>query len=443
MICNLKFEIYRYPPYTFPDIHRPTRMFQLFEDDISVVDSEVSGLLEKERERVRDSLQLIPSENFASRAVLEATGSITSNKYAEGYPGKRYYEGNEFVDGLENLARDRATALFGADHANVQVLSGGPANMCVFAAILEDGDKVLSMDLAQGGHLTHGATVNFSGQRYEFHHYPVDKDTHKIDYEVVRARAKEVQPKLIIAGASAYPREINFDIFRQIADEVGALLLADISHIAGLVAAGVHPEVHPHAHIVTSTTHKTLRGPRGAVILCEERFAKAIDKAVFPQIQAGPHMNSITAKAVAFHEAAQPSFKAYAKQVVANASTLSEELMGLGWKLTTGGTDNHLMVMDLREESYSGHKAAKALANAGIVTNKNMVPYDERSPMKTSGVRLGTPAMTSRGMKEVDMKQIAQWIDRCLKHIKDEDIHVQIASEIQTYLESFPIYSHY
>jgi len=418
-------------------------MLSLFDGSLSSVDTEVSGILELERERVRDTLQLIPSENFASRAVLEATGSITSNKYAEGYPGKRYYEGNEFVDQLENLAIERAKALFGAEHANVQPLSGGPANMCVFAALLEDGDKVLSMDLAQGGHLTHGATVNFSGKRYQFTHYPVDEDTHRIDYEVVRRIAHEVKPRMIIAGASAYPREINFDIFREIADEVGALLLADISHIAGLIAAKVHPDAVQYADVVTTTTHKTLRGPRGALIMCKKKHAKAIDKAVFPKIQAGPHMNAITAKAVAFHEAAQPAFVSYSKQVVSNSIAMAEELQRLGLTLTTGGTDNHLAVIDLRDKKFSGKKAARCLARAGIITNMNMVPYDPRTPLKPSGVRIGSPAMTSRGMKEKDMEHIARWIYTVIDHISDETVQDRIAAEVKEYLTDFPIYSHY
>ncbi len=415
----------------------------IFTNDIATTDPEIAGLLQKELERVTTTLQLIPSENFASRAVQNATGSIAANKYAEGYPNARYYEGNEFIDQIEILAQERVKKLFNAEYANVQPLSGGPANMCVFAAILKDGDKVLSMDLAQGGHLTHGAKVNFSGRKYDFHHYPVDPETHRINYEVVRAKAKEVMPKLIIAGASCYPREINFDIFREIADEVGAIFMADVSHIAGLIAAGVHPKVFPYADIVTTTTHKTLRGPRGAVIMARKEFGPKIDKAVFPNIQAGPHMNAICAKAVAFHEALSPAFVDYSKQVVENAVTLAEALMGFGWKLTTDGTDNHLMLIDLSKNNFDGAVASRALADAGIVTNKNMVPYDKRTPQSPSGVRLGSPAMTSRGFVTKDMTQVANWINNILTNISDQKTISTVRSEIAEYVKDLPIYPSY
>lgn len=405
------------------------------------VDPSIASLTLQELERLRSTLQLIPSENFASRAVLETTGSIFSNKYAEGYPGKRYYEGNEVVDQMETLAIERAKRLFGAEHANVQLLSGGPANMCVYEALLKEGDTVLSMDLAQGGHLTHGAKVNFSGKRYRFVHYQVDAQTHTINMDEVRELARKEQPKMIVAGASAYPRIIDFAAFRAIADEVGALLLSDISHIAGLIVGGVHPDAVAHSHIVTTTTHKTLRGPRGAIILCKKEFADSIDKAVFPRVQAGPHMNTIAAKAVAFEEALHPSFKEYAKAVVDNAQVLAEELTRKGWRLTTGGTDNHLMVLDLSETRLSGKEGAAAMAAAGLIANKNMIPYDQKSPMVTSGVRLGTPAMTSRGLGKEDMKQIAVWIGEVLAS-PEEATTMKVRKEISAYLEKFPLYSY-
>ncbi len=404
-------------------------------------DALLASLSKQELVRLRSTLQLIPSENFASRAVLEMTGSVFSNKYAEGYPGKRYYEGNEVVDQVESLAIERAKQLFGTEHANVQLLSGGPANMCVYEALLQEGDTVLSMDLAQGGHLTHGAKVNFSGKRYRFVHYQVDKETHMINLDEVRELALREKPKMIVAGASAYPRTLDFAAFRKIADEVGALLLSDISHIAGLIAGGVHPDAVAHSHIVTSTTHKTLRGPRGAIILCKKEFADVIDKAVFPKVQAGPHMNTIAAKAVAFQEALEPNFKEYARAIVDNASVLAQELIRKGWKLTTGGTDNHLMVLDLSGTTLSGKKAASILADAGIVANKNMIPYDQMSPMITSGVRLGTPAMTSRGLHGDDMKQIAAWIAEVLSS-PTEDTAAKVRREIAFFLEKYPLYSY-
>lgn len=401
-------------------------------------DPTLFALGEEELARVRNTIQLIPSENFTSRGVMEMTGSIFTNKYAEGYPGKRYYEGNEVVDKVENLAIERAKALFGAEHANVQPLSGGPANMSVYAALLEEGDKVLSMDLAQGGHLTHGAPVNFSGKQYHFVHYPVDQETHEIDMKVVEELALKEKPKMIVAGASAYPRTIDFATFRAIADKVGALLMADISHIAGLVATGAHPDAVKYADVVTTTTHKTLRGPRGALIMCKQEYAKAIDKAVFPKIQAGPHMNTIAAKAVAFHEASTPLFKEYIDEVVMGAKMLATTLQERGWKLTTGGTDNHLMVIDLRDTELTGADAASKLARCGIVTNKNMVPYDHRSPFVTSGVRIGTPAMTSRGFTEEDWRWTGYFIDKALRALPEEEKNISM--EISTYLSDFPLY---
>lgn len=414
-----------------------------FFGSIAQVDPAIDSLLQQELERVRDTIQLIPSENFASAAVLRATGSIASNKYAEGYPGKRYYEGNAFIDQMETLAIERAKTLFGAEHANVQLLSGGPANMCVYEAFLEEGDTVLSMDLAQGGHLTHGAQVNFSGKKYRFVHYPVDQETHRIDMNVVRDLAKRERPKMIVCGASAYPRSIDFAAFRAIADEVDALLFADISHIAGLVAGGVHQSPLPYADVVSTTTHKTLRGPRGAIILTRAEHARAIDSAVFPKIQAGPHQNMIVAKAVAFEEALQPEFATYARNVVENAQILATTLQELGHTLTTGGTDNHLMVLNVAAEGLKGNTAARALAEAGIVTNKNMIPYDTASPFVTSGVRIGTPAMTSRGMGAEDMKKIAQWMDRVLRAHSDAAVLAEVRQEITQHLSHFPIYETY
>lgn len=418
-------------------------MQEHFTAPIKQADPAIHELLTKELDRLATTLQLIPSENFASRAVLEATGSIASNKYAEGYPGRRYYEGNEFIDQMEQLAIDRAKQLFDAEYANVQPLSGGPANMCVYEAFLQEGDTVLSMDLAQGGHLTHGAMVNFSGKKYRFVHYQVDQDTHRIDMNVVRDLARREKPRMIVCGASAYPRLIDFAAFRAIADEVGALLFADVSHISGLIVGGVHPSPLPYADVVTTTTHKTLRGPRGALILSRKEYAKAIDSAVFPRIQAGPHQNMIVAKAVAFHEASLPEFKDYAAQVVKNAAVLAETLQQLGHVLTTGGTDNHLMVMNVAAHGLTGSVAAGALAKAGIVTNKNMIPYDTASPFVTSGVRLGTPAMTSRGLKEDDMRLIGGWIDAALAAHQDDAALLKIRTDIAAHLAAFPIYHHY
>ncbi|MFN7161039.1 MAG: serine hydroxymethyltransferase [Candidatus Gracilibacteria bacterium] len=410
---------------------------QLSENDI-----EMSRLIDGELGRIRDTLQLIPSENFASRAVMEVTGSILTNKYAEGYPYKRYYEGNEFVDQIESLAIERAKTLFGAEYANVQPLSGGPANMCAYEAILQDGDTVLSLNLAQGGHLTHGATVNFSGKKYHFVHYNLDPVTHLINFDEVRALAQKEKPKLILAGYTAYPRMVDFTQFKTIADEVGALFMADISHIAGLIVGGVHQSAVPYADIVTSTTHKTLRGPRGALILAKAELGDAINKAVFPRIQAGPHMHSIAAKAVAFHEAMQPDFKEYAAQILKNAKVLSEELMNLGYDLVSGGTDTHLMIVDLRKKGITGKAAATALDEAGIVANKNLVPYDTASPFVTSGVRLGTPAMTTRGLKEKDMLQVAAWMDRVMRSVENTEEKMKVRGEIKEYLKAFPLYDY-
>lgn len=417
-------------------------MSTLFSLPLSENDIEMSSLIDGELGRIRDTLQLIPSENFASRAVMEVTGSILTNKYAEGYPKKRYYEGNEFVDQIETLAIERAKTLFGAEYANVQPLSGGPANMCAYEAILEEGDTVLSLNLAQGGHLTHGATVNFSGKKYHFVHYNLDPITHLINFDEVREIAHRERPKLILAGYTAYPRMVDFATFRAIADEVGALFMADISHIAGLIVGGGHMSAVPYADIVTTTTHKTLRGPRGALILAKESLGESINKAVFPRVQAGPHMHSIAAKAVAFHEAMQPDFKDYIAHVLQNAKVLSEELLALGYDLVSGGTDTHLMILDLRKNAITGKAAASALAEAGIIANKNLVPYDTVSPFVTSGVRFGTPAMTTRGLREQDMKQIARWMDRVIKNVSDDAEKSSVRAEIKEHLKGYPLYEY-
>lgn len=405
-------------------------------------DPEMYSLHEQELQRVRDGLQMIASENFTSEAVLEAVGSIFGNKYAEGYPGKRYYEGNINNDHGERLAIQRAMALFNAEHANVQLLSGGPANMAAYAAIINKGDTIMSMNLAQGGHLTHGAPVNFSGEKYNFHHYNLDPKTHLIDFDNIYKLADEIRPKLIVAGATAYPRTIDFEKFKAIAEEFHAKLMVDMSHIAGLVAGKVHPDPVPLSDIVSSTTHKTLRGPRGAIILSKQEYAEAVDKAVFPKIQAGPHMNAVMAKAVAFLEAGKPEFKLYAQQIITNARTLAEELLKLDYDLVSGGTDNHLLIMNLTKNDITGKEAAKKLDDAGICTNKNLIPYDTKSPFVTSGVRMGTPAMTTRGLKEEGMIRTAHWIDRVLKNLQDEKTILAVKNEIREYLTQFPLYPH-
>lgn len=381
-------------------------------------DPEIFALIEEERERQTRGLELIASENIVSESILEAAGSILTNKYAEGYPGKRYYGGCEVVDKVENLARDRMKELFGAEHANVQPHSGSQANMAAYMAILEPGDKILGMDLSNGGHLTHGSPVNFSGQLYDFKHYGVDANGF-IDYEDVRRLAKEHQPKLIVAGASAYPREIDFKKFREIADEVGAMLMVDMAHIAGLVATGEHPNPVPYADIVTTTTHKTLRGPRSGAILCKEKYAKQVDKSAFPGMQGGPLEHIIAAKAVCFKEAMSDDFKKYIKQVKANTQALAKELIDLGYELVSGGTDNHLMLIDLRNKDITGKDAEKMLGEVDITVNKNTVPNETQSPFVTSGIRMGTAALTTRGFKKEDMKKVATLIDECLTKKRD------------------------
>nr|1KKJ_A Chain A, Serine Hydroxymethyltransferase [Geobacillus stearothermophilus]1KKP_A Chain A, Serine Hydroxymethyltransferase [Geobacillus stearothermophilus]1KL1_A Chain A, Serine Hydroxymethyltransferase [Geobacillus stearothermophilus]1KL2_A Chain A, Serine Hydroxymethyltransferase [Geobacillus stearothermophilus]1KL2_B Chain B, Serine Hydroxymethyltransferase [Geobacillus stearothermophilus] len=383
-------------------------------------DPQVFAAIEQERKRQHAKIELIASENFVSRAVMEAQGSVLTNKYAEGYPGRRYYGGCEYVDIVEELARERAKQLFGAEHANVQPHSGAQANMAVYFTVLEHGDTVLGMNLSHGGHLTHGSPVNFSGVQYNFVAYGVDPETHVIDYDDVREKARLHRPKLIVAAASAYPRIIDFAKFREIADEVGAYLMVDMAHIAGLVAAGLHPNPVPYAHFVTTTTHKTLRGPRGGMILCQEQFAKQIDKAIFPGIQGGPLMHVIAAKAVAFGEALQDDFKAYAKRVVDNAKRLASALQNEGFTLVSGGTDNHLLLVDLRPQQLTGKTAEKVLDEVGITVNKNTIPYDPESPFVTSGIRIGTAAVTTRGFGLEEMDEIAAIIGLVLKNVGSE-----------------------
>lgn len=407
---------------------------------LKMQDAELFEAMQHELGRQRDNIELIASENFVSEAVMEAQGGVLTNKYAEGYPGRRYYGGCEFVDVAENLARDRAKELFGAEHANVQPHSGAQANMAVYFTVLEAGDTVLGMNLSHGGHLTHGSPVNFSGVQYNFVEYGVDKETEHIDYDVVAALAKEHKPKLIVAGASAYPRTIDFAKFREIADSVDAYLMVDMAHIAGLVAAGLHPNPVEHAHFVTTTTHKTLRGPRGGMILCKEEFAKAIDKSIFPGIQGGPLMHVIAAKAVAFGEALQPEFKDYQRQVIANAQALAAGLEEEGLRIVSGGTDNHLLLVDLRGIDITGKAAEHALDAAGITVNKNTIPFDPASPFVTSGIRLGTAAMTTRGFKEADMKEVARLIGRVLKQHEDEAVIAEALQDVRLLTAKFPLY---
>jgi glycine hydroxymethyltransferase len=406
---------------------------------LNETDPEIARLIEREIERQSDGLELIASENFVSPAVMEAMGSPLTNKYAEGLPGKRYYGGCEFVDQVEQLAIDRAKQLFGADHANVQPHSGAQANAAVFLALLKPGDTFLGLDLSQGGHLTHGSPVNFSGILYHAVHYGVDDDGW-IDYDVVRALAKQHAPKMIIAGASAYARTLDFPAFADIATEVGALFMVDMAHIAGLVATGVHPSPVPYADVVTTTTHKTLRGPRAGMILCREAHAKAIDKAVFPGMQGGPLEHVIAAKAVAFKEALLPSFAVYSRQVVANAKALAAALADRGFKIVSGGTDTHLMLVDLRNKGLTGKVAEKALDVAGITVNKNTVPKETQSPFVTSGIRIGTPAVTTRGLKEPEMRRVAGLIDRVLAAPADEAVARAVREDVRELTSTFPLY---
>jgi glycine hydroxymethyltransferase len=409
-------------------------------EHLKQTDPEIFEVIRDEARRQASQLELIASENFVSPAVLEAMGTILTNKYAEGLPGKRYYGGCEIVDIAENLARDRACRLFKADHANVQPHAGAQANMSSYLAFMEPGDRLLGMNLSHGGHLTHGSPVNASGLLYEPHAYGVREDTGLIDYDLLRETAQSVRPKVLVAGASAYPRVIDFEAFGDIAREVGAILMVDMAHIAGLVAADVHPSPIPHADVVTTTTHKTLRGPRGGLILCREEHAKAIDKAVFPGSQGGPLMHVIAAKAVSFQEALQPDFRVYSRQIVANAHAMGEALMERGVNLVSGGTDNHLLLVDLRDRDLTGKDAEAALEHAGITVNKNTVPGEPRSPFVTSGLRIGTPALTTRGMKEQEMRTIGGWIADVLDRPSDEGVLRTVRTSVTELCEAFPLY---
>ncbi|MBZ2173956.1 serine hydroxymethyltransferase [Schnuerera sp. xch1] len=405
--------------------------------NLKKTDPEVMKTIELEINRQQEHIELIASENFVSRQVMEAMGSQMTNKYAEGYPGKRYYGGCEFVDMAEDLARDRLKKLFGADHANVQPHSGSNANLGVYFAVLKPGDKVLGMDLSQGGHLTHGSPVNISGTYFDFIAYGVDKENETIDYDQVREIALKEKPKLIVAGASAYPRIIDFAKFKEIADEVGAYLMVDMAHIAGLVAAGLHPNPVPYADFVTTTTHKTLRGPRGGAILCKKEHAKKIDKAIFPGLQGGPLMHIIAAKAVSFGEALKNDFKDYQKQIIENAKMLADSLTDRGFRLVSGGTDNHLILIDVRTKGLTGKKAESLLEKVNITTNKNTIPFDPEKPFVTSGIRIGTPAVTTRGMKEQEMKKIAELIDLALDESNDRE---EVKKKVIELCKQFPLY---
>ena len=403
-------------------------------------DPDVALAIDNEARRQHEGLELIASENFVSEAVLEAAGSVFTNKYAEGYPGKRYYGGCEFTDVIENLARDRAKQLFGAEHANVQPHAGSQANMAAYAAVIQPGDTVLGLNLAHGGHLTHGHHLNFSGKTYRIVPYGVTKETETIDYDDLEKLAEKERPKLIIGGGSAYPRIIDFARMRQIADKVGALYLVDMAHFAGLVAGGAHPSPVPHAHIVTSTTHKTLRGPRSGMILSKQQYAAAIDKVVFPGMQGGPLVHIMAAKAVCFHEAMQPEFRDYARQVVANARVLADALSGEGFRIISGGTDTHLMLVDVFSQGMLGSEAEKALGEAAITVNKNAIPFDTNPPLKPSGIRIGTPALTTRGMKEPEMRRIGSWISKALRQRNEAGVLQSIRRQVFELAEEFPLY---
>lgn len=408
--------------------------------NLKQTDPDIAQLIEDELHRQQSGLEMIASENYTSPAVLAAAGSILTNKYSEGYPGKRYYGGNAIVDQVENVAIERAKRIFGAEHANVQPHSGSTANMAAYFALLELHDTILAMDLAHGGHLTHGSPVSFSGKFYDIHFYGVDQKTEQLDYIAIRKIAQHVKPKLIIAGASAYPRTIDFAAFRSIADEVGALLMADIAHIAGLIVTGLHPSPIPHADVVTTTTHKTLRGPRGAIILTKEPYAKSVDKAVMPGLQGGPLDHIIAAKAVALKEAAEPSFKVYQRQTLANAKMLATTLSEQGLRLVSGGTDNHLMLVDVTPLGLGGKDAEAALERAGIYANKNMIPFDGRKPLDPSGIRLGTPALTTRGFAEQDMRTIGMMIADILRQPEDQNVLDQSRAKVAEMTAAHPIY---
>jgi len=403
-------------------------------------DPEIYEAMQRETDRQAHKLELIASENFVSLAVMEAAGGVMTNKYAEGYPGKRYYGGCEWVDVAEDLARRRLTELFGCEHANVQPHSGSQANMAVYMTVLTPGDKVMGLDLSHGGHLTHGHPINFSGKLYEFHGYQVDRESETIDYDALLAQAQQVKPKMIVAGASAYPRTLDFKWIREACDACGAYMMVDIAHIAGLVAAGIHPSPIPYADFVTSTTHKTLRGPRGGVVMCKEKYAADLDRTVMPGIQGGPLMHIIAAKAVAFKEALQPEFKAYQQRIVRNAAVLAEELKRLGYRLVAGGTDTHLMLVSFIGTKLTGKKVENTLDAAGITVNKNTVPFDPEKPFVTSGIRIGTPAVTTRGMGPDEMKAIAGLIHRAIEGRKDEEALKGIAAEVARLCDRFPLY---
>jgi glycine hydroxymethyltransferase len=408
---------------------------------LAQADPEVAAALDHETLRQHEGLEMIASENFVSEAVLEAAGSVFTNKYAEGYPGRRYYGGCEYSDVVENLARDRAKAIFGAEHANVQPHSGSQANAAAYAAVLQTGDVILGLDLAHGGHLTHGHKLSFSGKLYKPVFYAVRRDTELIDYDELEAIAEREKPKMIIGGGSAYPRLWDFARMRQIADKVGAMYVFDMAHIAGLVAGGVHPSPVPHAHITTTTTHKTLRGPRAGLILCSKDLAAAVDKSVFPGQQGGPLVHIIAAKAVAFGEALRPEFKTYAAQTVANAKALADAMTGAGFRLVSGGTDNHLILVDVFQKGILGSEAELALGKAGITVNKNAIPYDTNPPLKPSGIRIGTPALTTRGMREGEMRQIAKWITQALEQRNDDAALERIRGEVAEMANHFPLYA--
>jgi len=412
----------------------------MFSDELKKFDSEIAEALQNELDRQEYKIELIASENFVSKSVLNAMGSVMTNKYAEGYPSKRYYGGCEFVDIAEELARSRAKELFGCDHVNVQPHSGSQANMAVYFAMLNPGDTIMGMSLSHGGHLTHGASVSISGKYFNVVSYGVNPETERIDFEDVLKIAKENKPKLIICGASAYSRDIDFAKFRSIADEVGAYLMADVAHPAGLVAMGLHSNPIPNCHFVTSTTHKTLRGPRGGMVMCTNEFAKKIDKAIFPGLQGGPLMHVIAAKAVAFLENLQPSFKEYASQVIANAKAMSSTLSDRGVRIVSGGTDNHLLLMDLTDKNLTGKEVENALGEAGITVNKNTIPRETRSPFITSGIRIGTPAVTTRGMKENEVRTIAGWIADIIADTGNESLKAEIKNKVKELCSGFSIY---
>lgn len=406
---------------------------------IEAQDKEVYEVLVGEEKRETTGIELIPSENYVSEAVLEANGSILTNKYSEGYPGKRYYGGQEFTDKVENIAIARAKELFGAEHVNVQPYSGSPANTAIYFALLNYGDKVMGLKLDHGGHITHGLPIAFSGKSYDFVQYEVEESTGRLDMDKIRELALKEKPKMIVAGFTAYPRNVDWKRFKEIADEVSAITMADISHTSGLIAGKALDSPVPFFDVVMSTTHKTLRGPRGAMIMCKEKYAKAIDRAVFPGLQGGPHEHIIAAKAIAFGEALKPEFGEYAKQVIANAKHLGEELVKRGFELVSGGTDTHLLLADLTNKGVPGKVAQDVLDTVGITLNKNTVPFDQRSPMNPSGIRFGTPAITTRGMKEAEMTKIADWMDRVITNIDDKELHEQVRKEVEEMCLQFPV----